>query len=356
MAASSVFAELPEREAELVVDLLELGVPVGFAALQGATRRVGRLRGTVEREQGAAEVLEVAGARVLADRGLERGERLLGPSGVEERQAELVVRERVAGIELQLLAELHDGALAALRARGRVREETHAQVVVRPPHLRVLGEGGAKLGLRPRVLARVTVGAADEDPGLGDGPRGHDPREEALRLARLLEPQVLGGDEEERLGVLARGDARFAERVRGGVELAGGGPGPREQPEGFHVPRRPESGVGQDLEGPGGVARLELERREGDQRLLRVPAEERGLGKPFSRRLRPALQRVERRPQHGALEQYLAIQRLRRGEGSFLEAPFGLGDLPLEGGRRVGGRGRREDRGGERNDADTVSF
>ena len=233
------------------MDLLELGVARRFsprsrarrdasAASAGGRARAGRGRGA-----GGGGGAGLRGPRSRARGAPPRAVRRRGGPGRAGRS------RAGPGIELQLLAELVDGTVAALRARGRVREETHAQVVVRPAHLRVLGEGGAKLGLRPRVLARVAVGAADEDAGLGDGPRGHDPREEALRLARLLEPQVLGGDEEERLGVLARGDARFAERVRGGVELAGGGPGPREQPEGFHVPRRPESGVGQDLESRG---------------------------------------------------------------------------------------------------------
>ena len=58
-------------------------------------------------------------------------------------------------------------------------------------------------------------------------------------VAGLLEPEVLGGDEEERLGVVARGGARLAERVPRRLELAGGGQRPGQQPEGS--PGREES-------------------------------------------------------------------------------------------------------------------
>ena len=66
----------------------------------------------------------MAGARVPRTARLEGRERLLGPAGVEEREAELVVRERVVGGELQLLAELRDGLVEPIRAGGRVRQGT----------------------------------------------------------------------------------------------------------------------------------------------------------------------------------------------------------------------------------------
>ena len=95
-------AGLPEREAELVMDLLEVGRarPFPIAQLERAPRRSDGLRGPVEGELATAEVIEVEGARLATRRGLERRQRLGLAPGLEQSEAQLIVRQRVLGRQL----------------------------------------------------------------------------------------------------------------------------------------------------------------------------------------------------------------------------------------------------------------
>ena len=155
-------AQLPQREPELVVDLADLGVaaPALPRQLQRAPRRRGRVRGTVERELGAAEVEQVERALLRAHRGFENGQRLRGALRVEQREAELIARGRIVGREPQLRPELLDRLVETGRAGARVGEQDHAEVVVGAAHPRVLVERGPQHGARAIVFAGVAPGRA----------------------------------------------------------------------------------------------------------------------------------------------------------------------------------------------------
>ena len=332
--------ELPERQAELVVDFLEIDArhPLCLRHLQGPTRRGHRFGGPIQRELAACEVLEVPGARLFTRRDLQRGQCFRRPPGVEQRQAQLVVDQRVLGGELQLLPELRDGLLQAVGAGGGFRQEHHAQVVVRAAHARVLGEGARSSVVARVVLASVAVGAADEDAGLGDGPSGHYPRVETLRRLDLLQPQVLGGDEERLLGVVGRGRASLVEPLDRGLEPSGRGERFGEHAEGLRILRGLSRDLGEDYHGQTGLPHLEVFEGQRAECLQALDSEERSVAKRLLRLRPPPIDSFERRFQEPTLEKRPAIQGLGAGQIAVLQVALGGRDGLREGGRGVRSR------------------
>ena len=315
-------AQLAEREAELVVDPahLRLAARVLVGQLQRAPRRGRRFRRPAEGEQAPPQVEEVERALLAAHRGLEGGQRFRGALGVEEGEAELIVGRRVVGRQLQLLAEFLDGLLEPAGAGPRIRQRHHAEVVVRPPHARVLVQGGAQRGARAIVLAGVAPGAADEHAGLRDRPGREHPREQPLGVVRLLHPQEVGRHQELQLRVVGRQRARLGQADQRRLEPLVRGQRAGEQPPRLGVPRVLRRQPLEDLRRPRGLAHLE---EAVGQRALPLPMldrEQRGLVDGLLRLGEPPLEPLQRRHEQPAFEEGLAVLRLGGLQLAFLQA------------------------------------
>ena len=285
------------------------------------------------------------------DRRFQQGKGLRRTDGIEQGEAQLVVRQWILGRELQLRAELRLGQRQVAFGPLRVRQGHHPQVVVGAAHARVLREGLLQLRARSLVLAGIAVGAADEDVGLRDRPGLHDLRKEAIGGIHPLEPEVLGRQQERHLRVVGRRRRRLVEPPRRLIGLAGRAVSPREQSPGLHVVRVLRGQRRQDLHGRGRLARLEEPARQGPRPFPAPGREAERLAVRVARLEQAVVEPLECPHQEPALEQGLAVLGFGSRELPLLQARLGRGDRPLEGGSGIlptTGRGPRREEEAQR--------
>ena len=218
---------------------------------------------------------------------------------------------------------------------------------MRSPRARVLSEGRFQLRPRPVVLAGVAIGPADEDVGRRDRPIPQHASEQRLGVSGPFQPQVIGGDQERQLGVLAGEGSGLGQPLQRRVNAPIGRQRAGQQAAALAVARVFRHQGLQRLRGRSRIAAAKL---RGGQRLQArqgLDAKERRVGERLARFGHPAFGPLHGRGEEPALEQDLAIEPLGAFEVPGLETALGLGDGGFERGHGIGpaagdGRGTGE--------------
>ena len=324
----------------------------GVAALgqaDGALERGRRLPRAAESEQGPAKMMKRVGPRGLGfRRELQRGQRLVEAPRIDQDHSQVEVIHRILGRDAAFLLEAVDGLLD--RAPAPVEELHRPQVEAGPRHPRVLFDRPFERLAGSPVLAVVAVRSADQDPGLRNRALlGHLPQE-LLGGLGTLQAEVAAGEREPGFHVFGHGLGGPLQLLHRQFRLAGRVEGPGEQTHRATVARAAREQTEEVLHGVLGIAALERQFGEGEQRTPRFEGGDEGALVGRLRLRRGAAGTVEVAEQQPAFEEGLAVPALGRLRLVAAEHVLGLREGALHGGVGRGfvlrrGRRRQSDGG-----------